>query len=78
MVRFEAGRKEAGEQVAVDDTKWRNLCAQIMDEKNPDRLWDLVEQLNQTLDDREKALRGGKTRKEASRIAGGQAPEDST
>jgi len=58
----------------MDDTKWRNLCAQIMDENSPDKLWDLVDQLNRTLDDREKALRG----KELSRVVSSHAPEDST
>ena len=61
----------------MDDTKWRNLCALIIDERNPDKLWDLVDQLNNTLDERERALRGRAT-KGQSRIVNSQTPEDST
>ncbi|HKN32090.1 MAG TPA: hypothetical protein VJX16_02480 [Terriglobales bacterium] len=62
----------------MDDTRWRNLCALIMDEKNPDKVWDLVDQLNKALDERERTLRGGEAAKGVSRAAGRHAPEDST
>jgi len=49
-----------------------------MDEKNPDKVWDLVDQLNKALDERERTLRGGEAAKGVSRAAGRHAPEDST
>jgi hypothetical protein len=42
----------------MDDTTWRELCQRIMAEKDPEKLWTLVEQLNKTLETREQQLRG--------------------
>ncbi len=41
----------------MDDTKWRQLCQQIMAETDPEKLWVLVEELNKTLETRERQLR---------------------
>ena len=41
----------------ADDRKWRHLCESILSEKNPERLWQLVEELNRTLAERETQLR---------------------
>ena len=40
-----------------DDSKWRELCQRIMSEKDPEKLWALVEELNKTLEQREQELR---------------------
>lgn len=50
----------------MDDTKWRELCQRIMAEKDPDKLWALVEELNRTLEKREEQLRGGESESESS------------
>jgi len=41
----------------MDDTNWRELCQRIMAEKDPEKLWELVDQLNKTLEKREQQLR---------------------
>lgn len=43
----------------MDDTKWRELCQRIMAEKDPEKLWALVEELKHTLEKRERQLREG-------------------
>jgi hypothetical protein len=39
------------------ENNWRELCEQIMKENDPEKLMDLVEQLNQALETREEELR---------------------
>jgi hypothetical protein len=41
----------------TDDTIWQKLCQRIMEEKNPQKLWELVDELNRTLELREQQLR---------------------
>ncbi|HEV2715403.1 MAG TPA: hypothetical protein VGU64_09085 [Terriglobales bacterium] len=41
----------------IVESTWRELCKEIMDEKDPRRLMTLVEALNKELDHREQELR---------------------
>jgi hypothetical protein len=41
----------------MGENNWRELCEQIMKENDPEKLMDLVEQLNQALEAREEELR---------------------
>jgi hypothetical protein len=41
----------------TNDTIWQKLCQRIMEEKNPQKLWELVDELNRTLELREQQLR---------------------
>jgi hypothetical protein len=41
----------------MDNTKWKELCQAIMQENDPQRLMMLVDELNQALEQREKALK---------------------
>lgn len=41
----------------MDDNRWRELCRLIMTEQDPVKLWKLVNELNQTFDEREQELR---------------------
>ena len=41
----------------MQDTKWRKLCQAIMQEQDPNQLLNLVEQLNEELELREKELK---------------------
>jgi hypothetical protein len=41
----------------MEENNWRELCEQIMKENDPQKLMDLVEQLNQALEAREEELR---------------------
>lgn len=41
----------------MGENNWRELCEQIMKESDPEKLMDLVEQLNQALEARENELR---------------------
>lgn len=41
----------------MGENNWRELCEQIMKENDPDKLMELVEQLNQALEAREEELR---------------------
>jgi hypothetical protein len=46
---------ESGEKMG--ENNWRELCEQIMKENDPEKLMELVEQLNQALEAREEELR---------------------
>lgn len=61
----------------MNDSKWRELCRQIMTEQDPDRLWQLVEELNKTLEQRDGELRFVDTRAQP-RDAETDVPDDST
>lgn len=41
----------------MGENNWRTLCEQIMKESDPEKLMELVEQLNQALELREQELR---------------------
>ena len=41
----------------MGENTWRELCEQIMKEGDPEKLMELVEQLNQALEAREEELR---------------------
>lgn len=41
----------------MGENNWTKLCEQIMKESDPDKLTELVEQLNQALEAREEELR---------------------
>jgi hypothetical protein len=72
-------QEQARERVTMDDTRWRELCALIMNEKDPDKLWALVDELNKTLDEREKELRASRKQAiSASRLTSQETLEDLT
>ena len=41
----------------MSENNWRTLCEQIMRESDPEKLMELVEELNQALEAREEELR---------------------
>jgi hypothetical protein len=41
----------------MGENNWKELCEQIMKESDPEKLMELVEQLNQALEAREEELR---------------------
>ena len=41
----------------MNELSWRQLCERIMAEKDPEKLWKLVDELNKTLEVRERQLR---------------------
>jgi predicted component of type VI protein secretion system len=41
----------------MGENNWRELCEQIMKESDPEKLMELVEELNQALEAREEELR---------------------
>ncbi len=41
----------------MNDHRWKELCSLIMNEKDPEKLWSLVRELNQEFERREKQLR---------------------
>jgi hypothetical protein len=41
----------------MPDSTWKQLCEAIMRESDPQKLLALVEELNRTLDEREKVLK---------------------
>ena len=41
----------------MDDQRWKELCRLIMLEKDPQKLWTLVSELNQEFEKREETLR---------------------
>ncbi len=47
-----------------DENKWRELCQRIMSEKDPEKLWALVDELNKTLEEREQQLRSAQSHPE--------------
>jgi len=53
----------------MDNRTWKELCEAIMLEKDPQRLMELVDELNRTLELREQQLR--KTRPAAEQERGG-------
>jgi hypothetical protein len=44
-------------ELSMHQRTWQDLCRAIMDEKDPQKLLVLVEELNRALDDREQELR---------------------
>lgn len=40
----------------MNDQHWKELCRLIMSEQDPQKLWQLVSELNQELETREKEL----------------------
>jgi hypothetical protein len=44
---------------SVDEKEWRKLCTLVSDEKDPEKLSQLVEQLLKELDGRRQTLREG-------------------
>lgn len=38
---------------------WMNLCEQAAIEQDPDKLMDLIRQINQLLEEKERRLKGG-------------------
>jgi hypothetical protein len=53
----------------MDNRTWKELCEAIMLEKDPQRLMELVDELNRTLELREQQLR--KTRSATEQQSGG-------
>jgi hypothetical protein len=45
------------EKRTMTTDRWKDLCEAIMREPDPQRLMELVEKLNQTLEERENELR---------------------
>jgi hypothetical protein len=39
------------EEIRMNDKNWRELCATIVEERDPEKLLSLVNQLNEVLDD---------------------------
>jgi hypothetical protein len=52
------------------ENNWRELCEQIMKESDPEKLMELVEQLNEALEAREEELRNVASRKLPNRGSG--------
>jgi hypothetical protein len=50
--------------------RWRDLCSQAAEEQDPDRLMELVREINQLLEEKEQRLKR-ETSGEKGRAAGG-------
>lgn len=50
--------------------RWRELCEAIMKEQDPQRLSDLVKELNIALDERELELRQGSSVRQEAQVSG--------
>ena len=48
---------------------WLELCAQAADEQDPEKLMQLVEQINQLLEEKEARLLGTKSNESASQMS---------
>jgi len=48
---------------------WLELCAQAADEQDPEKLMQLVEQINQLLEEKEARLSGAKSHESASQMS---------
>jgi hypothetical protein len=46
--------------MSIQETEWEKLCKLVADERNPQRLSELVDQLIEALDARRDVLRGSK------------------
>jgi len=62
------------ETLSSDD--WRELCEAIMNESDPEKLMDLVNELNRVLEEREKELRRNQRRDPREESPAGWTPEE--
>ena len=49
---------EGGSCMDENEDKWKELCAQAATEQDPDKLLELIAQINQLLEARERRLQG--------------------
>lgn len=73
--------REAKRVGIMDDKKWRDLCQMIMAEQDPEKLWALVNELNNTFDQREnelRAFRSGMKINPLKQKSESETPEEST
>jgi hypothetical protein len=59
-----------------EDAEWQRLCKLVADERNPQRLSELIDQLIKALDAHRNALRGGKQPSEAASVSGPDSAND--
>jgi hypothetical protein len=58
------------ERLYSNDVDWRELCKQATEEKDPRRLMEIIRQLNDALDRRQKTRQGGRSQNSSDCCAG--------